>query len=191
MKTSSLKGTGNSCNIKDSSSSSKWWSLRKLCRLEVIGNTGISGLISSAHFFFLPADAKSTFALNSREGRGWLAKGEVRMSTDLCPCSEVWQCCWRPSSHSVFPLATSAVQPWGRALLADLECGFIALMLTQMVYKGEFWTSSTCYCFLRCLGSQSTEQTICHSQIKRNIWKVWKQECSSARGQIWDTLTLE
>lgn len=112
--------------------------------------------IICAHFFFLPADAKSTFALNSREGRGWLAKGEVRMSTDLCPCSEVWQCCWRPLSHSVFPLAASAVQPWGRTLLADLECGFIALMLTQIVYKGEFWTSSTCYCFLRCLGSQST-----------------------------------
>lgn len=56
-----------------------------------------------------------------------------------------------------FPLAGTAVQPWGRTLLADLECGFIALMLTQMVYKGKFWTSSTCYCFLRCLGSQSME----------------------------------
>lgn len=43
----------------------------------------------SLHTFFLPADAKSAFALKSKEGRGWLAKGEVRMSTDLCPCSEV------------------------------------------------------------------------------------------------------
>lgn len=32
--------------------------------------------------FFLPADTKSTL-VNSKEGRGWLAKGEVRIPTDL------------------------------------------------------------------------------------------------------------
>lgn len=112
-------------------------------------------IVCTLYFFFLPADAKSTFALNSREGRGWLAKGEVRTSTDLCPCSEVWQCCWRPSSHSVFLWQPLQSSPEGGPCWSDLECGFIALMLTQMVYKGKFWTSFTCYCFLRCLGSQS------------------------------------